>query len=184
MQAWKRIEPTSLTQVGHRTIVSKTFVMPDDTTAQFETYDLEGREYVAAIALTETNCVITAYQFRSGPEQFMYELPGGGVEDDESLDQAVLRELSEETGYASKELSYLGFVHKDEKFNAIHHYFLARNCLPTGNKQELDLDEHIEVRVLSIDAFIAKAKKGNVTDTSGVFLAYDQLKIIQEEHNA
>jgi len=184
MQSWKRIDPTATTQVGHRTIISKTFLMPDASTAQFENYDLEGQEYVAVIALTEDNKVITALQFRSGPERMMYELPGGGVDGNESLDRAVYRELLEETGYESHEFTYLGFAHKDSLFNATHHYYLARNCKQSGNSQELDLDEHIEVTLLSIDGFIKEAKLGNISDTSGIFLGYDQLKLIQEEMHA
>jgi len=147
MKPWKRIDPTIITKVGHRTIIGKTFVMPDKSIAEFETYDREGRQYVAVIALTPNNLVVTARQFRAGPEKLMYELPGGGVEANESLESAIHRELLEETGYSSSKMQYLGGLHKDEKFNAVHHYFLARDCTVQLVDLQLDLDEHIDVKL-------------------------------------
>ncbi|HSH55347.1 MAG TPA: NUDIX hydrolase [Candidatus Limnocylindrales bacterium] len=175
MQAWQRMEPTTTTKVGWRTIITKTFRMPDGKMATFDTYDMEGREYVAVIALSESGEVIVARQFRSGPQKIMDELPGGGVEDGESLEQAARRELEEETGYRPRQLDYLGFVHKDEKFNAVHHFFLATGCAQVS-KQQLDTDEHIEVGLIGVCQLFYNACSGKMTDSGAVLLAYEQLK--------
>lgn len=179
MQPWKRIEPTIVEKVRHRTIVTKTFEMPDGMQSDFQTYDLEGRQYVAVVALTPDNQVLVARQFRAGPEKVMEELPGGGVEDGETLETAAIRELLEETSYAPERIEYLGFNHKDEKFNAVHHYFIAYKCQKTATEQHLDQDEHIQVDTVPIDTFLLNARSGLLTDTGAVLMAYDTLRAIQ-----
>lgn len=180
MKAWKRVEPTTVTKIGWRTIVSKTFIMPDGSTSEFQTYDTEGRSYVAAIALTPDNQIIIARQFRAGPEAIMNDLPGGGVESDEGLDTAMHRELLEETGYTAGHLEYMGAVCKDEKFNAKLHYYIAYDCTQTAT-QHLDTDEYVDVVLMSIDEALSMAQKGLTTETSAFLLAYERLKELQTQ---
>ena len=58
-----------------------------------------------------------------------YETPGGGINNDESLEEAVLREIHEETGFHASIITYLGYV--DDYYNLIKrhnitHYFLLK----------------------------------------------------------
>ncbi len=183
MQTWERVEPTTATKVGWRTIVTKSFHMPDGATAQFDTYDTEGRIYVAVIAVTAEGRVVVARQFRAGPEKVCDEIPGGGVEPEEAHEDAVRRELLEEIGYASDSVEYLGYVHKDEKFNAVHHYFLATGCYKVTDQQQLDKDEYVTPALVSIGDFIENAQNGKMTDAGAVLLAYDKLRALAAEQN-
>ncbi len=182
MKSWKRIEPTEVHKVGHRTIVTKTFILPDGTKADFQTYDSEQREYVAVIALTSDKQVIVARQFRAGPEMVMDELPGGGVDPGENLETAAKRELLEETCYKAEKLEYLGAVAKDVLFNAKHHYFLAENCKMVQQAQELDDSEFIEIVLMDMKEFLASVQAGNNSEIPGVFLAYDKLMMLANKH--
>ena len=56
----------------------------------------------AVFALTTSNQVILARQFRPGPNAVLDELPGGAIEGGETPEQAGERELLEETGYRGK----------------------------------------------------------------------------------
>lgn len=49
-----------------------------------------------------------------------YALPGGGKEENETLEETVIREIKEEFSIDIKILGYLG---KDEKDNTITHFF-------------------------------------------------------------
>lgn len=178
--AWPRLEPDEEIKVGWRTLVRKTFRQPDGRPAEYVTKDHPSKHAVAVIALTPDLKVVIAEQFRPGPEQVLQELPGGGVEKSEDHIAAVLRELREETGYASDEVVYLGKVYKDAYTNTTNHYFLAKNCYLAG-EQQLDDGEFVVVRHISIADLFQNAFDAKMTDTEAVLLAYDQLKLLVRE---
>lgn len=175
MKQWKRIEPTTVTKVGWRTVVTKTFVMPDGETATFDTFHSEGQEFVAVIGLTPDKKAIVARQFRFGPEKVYDELPGGFVDKDEQPEDAAKREFREETGYEVGRIEYLGAYHKDTYMNALWHVFLATDCTQIS-EQTLEAEEHIEIRLITIDQLIENSKTDKMTDATAVLMAYDRLK--------
>ena len=174
IELWKRVDPTEVTKVGWRTVVTKTFVMNDGKTATFDTFGKEDQEFVAVVGLTPENKAIIARQFRIGPEKIMDELPGGFVDAGEDLEAAARREFREETGYTTGEMIYLGGYSKDAYLNATWHVFLAKDCIKTA-EQELDAGEDIEIDLISIEALIDNAKNNNMSDGVAVFKAYDEL---------
>lgn len=181
MKPWVRVEPTKVEKIGWRIIVTKTFMMPDGATANFQTLSAEGTHCIATIALTPDKRVIVAHQFRPGPEKILDELPGGGVEsDDIDFEAAARRELLEETGYEAGSMQFLGNDYKDAYQNATWHFFLATDCVSRPDGQTLDNHEHIETRLITIDELLDNAKNGRMTDASAVFLAYDKLMQLKE----
>jgi len=174
MKPWKRIDPTTTTKVGWRTIVTKTFIMSDGTQATFDTFCPEGQQFVAVIGLTPQNKVIVVRQFRFGPEKVMDELPGGFVDGDESPETAARREFQEETGYQVGTLEYLGSYNKDTYMNAEWLIYFATNCQKVS-AQKLEIEEHIEIDLLPIDTFIQNAKTNKMTDAVAVLMALDKL---------
>jgi ADP-ribose pyrophosphatase len=178
MKPWKRIEPTTVQKVGWRTIVTKTFEMPDGQTATFDTKEKEGTHCIATIALTADKQVIIARQFRAGPELVLDELPGGGMEAGEEAAEAANRELLEETGYRAGKIEHTGDAYKDAYTNIIWHFFLATNCEKVA-EQKLDNNEHVEVVLISIDQLFENARSAKLTDTDAVFLAYERLKALR-----
>ncbi len=175
MLPWPKAEEYQTQKIGWRYMVRKVFVQPDGETAEYYTKDKVGARSVAVIALTDKNEVIVAEQFRPGPEKIMQELPGGGAHESEDLAEAVLRELEEETGYTSDDLVSLGMVHKDAYTNATSNYFIARSCKKLTRGQNLDHGEFVNVKLISIADLFKNARSGQMTDTEGVFLAYDIL---------
>lgn len=181
MQAWKRVEPTKALKVGHRTVVTKTFLMPDGREEQFDTINQEGFARVAIVAITPAKRVLVFRQFRPGPETIMDEAPGGGVEPGEDVKAAALREFNEETGYEFGEMLYLGKCSYDAYTNGWCHAFLALDCVPTKNGHNREPNEQDgELHEITIDAFIANSREGRMTDPGAVLLAYDHLLKLKE----
>lgn len=180
MKTFKKVA-TSIQQAGgkyKRDVVIKTFQTDDGLLHEFTTFGSEHGTHGAVIAVTPNHEVVTMYQFRSGPERWLYELPGGGFHDGEDVQAGALRELREETGYQSTEVTYLGESCRDAYTNGTWHYFLATNCVPGPEGLDLDqeeLDQGAELRLISIEQLIDNAKQGDMTDAVAVLMAYDKL---------
>lgn len=180
MGVWRRVEPTTIDKIGHRTVITKHFELPNGTVHDFQTVSPEGSRGVACIAITPDLQVIVARQFRPGPEKILDEVPGGSVESDEDPLTAVTRELQEETGYRPGHIELLGTIYKDSYNNCIWHYYLATDCVLTGEGVHPDSTEDTEVVLVSIDQFLESARNTRMTDTEAVFLAYDRLKELRD----
>jgi len=115
-------------------------------------YVYEFPTWVTALALTEDGKVILERQYRHALAQTNYEIPGGCVDDtDASLEDAIRRELLEETGYTFDNYEYLGHTSSNPSTNNnwMHMY------LATGGRkvkeQHLDENEEIEVYLVTVD---------------------------------
>lgn len=175
MKPWKRIEPTKVTKVGWRSIVTKTFKLPDGQKTTFDIFGDDGVHHTSIVALTPDHKVIIAEQFRQGPEKVMMDLPGGTVDSGEDPDDGVAHELLEETCYVAKRIEKLGSYNKDAYMNATWHYYLAWDCELKAKEQDVLWDELINTRLISIKELIETARKGQMTESHGVFLAQDKL---------
>lgn len=180
MKSWKRIEPTVVSKVGFKTVVTKTFEMPDGRIKHWEATYREDWEGAAVLALTPDNKVIVVRQFRPGPEKIMDELPGGVVDEGEDSQAAAAREFTEETGYAFDSMAYLGAMYYDAHSNGTRHYFIATGCKPSKTGAKHGSDEFIELRLISIGQLLENSRTGRMTDPGAVLLAYDKLMEIKE----
>ncbi len=115
-------------------------------------YVYEFPTWVAALALTEDNKIIMVRQYRHALGETCIELPGGCVDDtDATFENAIARELKEETGYRFSSYIYLGKISANPSTNNnLLHMFLAKGGKLTG-KQQLDGNEEIDVEFYSFD---------------------------------
>jgi ADP-ribose pyrophosphatase len=172
--AWELLSSERTGQVGRRAVVAKTFRMPNGSEAVFTVTGDAGSLAVACVALTPRRTVVLAEQYRPGPERLMAELPGGAVEPGESLADGAARELAEETGYLPEELVHLGEMRYDAYFGGSRNYFLATGC-EQRREQELDPNEFVTVREVSMADLVTLAMSGKMTDPGGVLLALPYL---------
>ncbi len=115
-------------------------------------YVYEFPTWVTAVALTEDGKVILERQYRHALGETCIEIPGGCVDDtDKDLEEAISRELLEETGYRFSSYEYLGKISANPSTNSnLMHMFLAKGGKKIAS-QELDHNEEIEIDLVSVE---------------------------------
>ncbi|GGI39912.1 NUDIX hydrolase [Mammaliicoccus stepanovicii] len=118
---------------------------------------------VSILALTPNNEVIVVEQFRKALEHTLIEIPAGKLEVGEKRESAAIRELEEETGYYTEDLTLIGEVYGCPGFanEKISIYFA--NNLKEG-KADLDEDEFLNIKKLSIDEVKRRVSSGHIED--------------------
>ncbi len=115
-------------------------------------YVYEFPTWVTAVAITDEGKIIMERQYRHALGETCMEIPGGCVDDtDASLEDAIKRELLEETGYSFSSYEYLGKISANPSTNNnLMHMFLAKGGKKIAS-QDLDHNEEIEIDLVSID---------------------------------
>jgi ADP-ribose pyrophosphatase len=92
--------------------IKKTVSFPHESGEQIY-YSIKPSDYVAVLAQTPDGKIIVVRQFRPAIEAFVFELPSGHVEDGETPEEAIIRELAEETNCRAGNVVLLGENYPD-----------------------------------------------------------------------
>ena len=122
---------------------------------------------VGVVAVGEDGRLLLVGQHRYALDEYSWEIPEGGVEADESLEDGARRELREETGYVASRWRRLARITlsnsvTDER-GAL---FLAENLI--AGEAEPDPTELLAVRWVTLDEALAEIAAGEIHDVMTV----------------
>jgi len=126
------------------------------------------RESVLIVALKE-NHIILIKQYRSGIDEFIIQLPGGGVKKGETIVEAAKRELLEETGFIAESFDYLGYMYPFPSVgNSITHYMFTNDII-SKKEQQLEENENIQVELIPIPQLMNQLSSEDGLDSELMF---------------
>jgi len=145
-------------------------------------YVYEFPTWVTAVALTTDGKVIMERQYRHSLGLTNYEIPGGCVDDaDATLQDAIARELMEETGYGFEHFEYLGKTSANPSTNNnwMHMYLATGGRLV--KQQELDHNEEIEIYLFTIDEVKQLLRENKIIQSMHVTALFYALEKLGEQ---
>ena len=125
---------------------------------------------VCVIALDDQGRVLIVRQYRTALERVTIEVPAGKIDPGEDPEDAVRRELAEETGYAAGQIRRLASIavavgYSDE----IIHLYLATDLMP--GSAHPDDDEFVVAEWVSVESLIDSVLDGRIEDSKTVIAA-------------
>lgn len=138
-----------------------TIELPNGRTATREFIRHSGA--VCVLPLTYENEAILVRQYRYPFSRTLLEVPAGKLEPGEAPEDAVRRELSEETGADAREWTYLGEYYPTVAYsNEVIHLYLARGL--TFFQTHPDEDEFLQVERAPLAELVDAVMNGELTD--------------------
>jgi ADP-ribose pyrophosphatase len=137
-------------------------------------YVLEYNNWVNAVAITDDNKILMVSQYRHAAGIVSLEIPGGVIDDGELPEQALRRELLEETGYQFDDFELLCTVYGNPSTaNNQTYCYLAKGGKKVQD-QHLDEQEELIVHTFTIDEvkqFLLENKIAQALHCTGLFYA-------------
>ena len=145
-----------------------------------EYYVNEYPDWVNAIVITKENKVVLVEQYRHAGGEFYLEVPAGKMDENETYEEGILRELREETGFTSsiRPIKLGEFkVNPATQTNKVITYLIVDAY--KGSGQDLDENEDLRVHLYDFND-LGKAIKENSIRTqlftaSAYYMAKDFL---------
>jgi ADP-ribose pyrophosphatase len=125
------------------------------------------------LPLTDEGKIVFVKQYRYPFNEWMFELPAGKLEKNEEPLTCATRELTEETGYTSDKISFLGKIYTSPGFcDEILYIYLAEHLTP-GNHSREEGEHGMEVFEFTIDEVNKMIAEGKIVDgksISGIYM--------------
>ena len=157
-------------------LVKEDYTLDNGVTSEMDFIQHPGA--TAMVPMFNLTDVILIKQYRHAIREFIWEIPAGTLNPEESPLHCAQRELIEETGYSAAAWQQLGTITplpgcSDERI----HIFLASDL--KSAEQNLDDDEMLKVHQLKLEDALQMILSGEIADgktISGLFLAANWLK--------
>jgi ADP-ribose pyrophosphatase len=133
---------------------------------------------IVVIAIDADGRILLERQYRQGPGKELLEIPAGGIDAGETPDEAVVREMQEETGYRPQKMTRLcGFYSSPGFCDEYLHLFLAEDLVP-GRLHAEDTPgiEVVPVAVAEVSDLIASGKIEDSKSIAGLLYYLEYLK--------
>lgn len=121
----------------------------------------------AVVPVDEAGDVLLVRQYRYAASGWLYEVPAGKLDGDESPAVCAAREVEEETGFRAGELTEMGWIWTTPGFTDERIWlYLATGLQPS--RQSLQPDEVLSVEKMPLHEAVDLASSGGIRDAKSV----------------
>ena len=183
MKKWKTIKSAYHYKTPFGNLRQDTCQLPNGDIID-DYYVQEYADWVNAVVLTKDHQVLFVEQYRHAGQDYFLEIPAGKIEEGESHEEGIVREVREETGYISKKKPIkMGefMVNPATQTNKVV-TFLIMDAYKEY-EQDLDETEEIDVKLFSFDEIEEMIRRQQITQlfsVSAYYMAKNLLKKIGE----
>ncbi|MGE7917988.1 NUDIX domain-containing protein [Viridibacillus sp. NPDC093762] len=125
---------------------------------------------VAIIPITNEGKIVLVEQYRKPLERSIIEIPAGKLEKGEKPEYTAIRELEEETGYGSKNFTFVqSFATSPGFADEVIHIYAARDLYRIENPADLDEDEFVELLEVTLEEAEQLIREERIYDAKTVF---------------
>jgi ADP-ribose pyrophosphatase len=139
---------------------------------------LKAKPWVNVVAVTRTGNLVLVRHFRHGISGYSLELPAGIVESYETVGQAAVRELREETGYEGSDGRLLGDLYANPGLqdNACSSWFVRKAAaVRVAQPDRLEDVEVVEMPISAVREAVVRGEIRNALTVAALYLAHDEL---------
>ena len=139
---------------------------------------VEHSDCIAIVPVDADGNILLVSQYRKAVEKELLEIPAGGIEPDETPDDAVRREMREETGYLPRRIQRLGGFYSAPGYSSEYLYLYLATDLVSSPLHAEDTDEITLVRqpISQIPELIAAGKLADSKSLAGLLLFLEYRK--------
>ena len=124
------------------------------------------------LPITKEGRLVFVKQFRYPFQKFLLESPAGKLEKEEDPFECAARELTEETGYSSKNITKLGEIYTSPGFcDEILYLYLASD-LTAGNHNREEGEYGMETYEYSLSEVNEMIKNGEIVDAKTIAIIF------------
>jgi 8-oxo-dGTP pyrophosphatase MutT (NUDIX family) len=118
-------------------------------------YVLEFPNWCNVVVVTEDEKIVMVKQYRHAIGKVTIELPGGVIDENETAEEAAIREVLEETGYVVKEIQLLYKTSPNPATNNNDASFFLAKTSKHVESQNFDPFEDMDVQLYTKDEILA-----------------------------
>jgi ADP-ribose pyrophosphatase len=121
----------------------------------------------AVVPFLNRERILLLRQYRHAVRGMIWEVPAGKLDEAESPEQCVMRELLEETGYSANRIEKTGMIYSTPGFSDERLYlFCAYDLFP--GERALEEHEVIETHEVPLSEALAMVDRGEICDAKSV----------------